>query len=96
MIRKNGIIIWPIYFDKKVSRNKGRRVSLDKAIEKPSLEKIAEAIKRLGYDIEIEKEYSHPCFHWKKSGRIIIKNCKEKKSKILKLIVDEINKIKKI
>ena len=94
MIKRNGIIIWPIYFDKKISRNKGRKISLDKAIEKPSLEKIAEAIKKLGYEIEIEKECSYPSFHWKKTGRIIIKNCKEKKSRILKLIANEINKIK--
>ena len=94
MIKKNGIIIWSIYIDKKISRNKGRRIPLDKAIEKPSIEKIVEAIKRLGFEVEIEKDYSHPSFHWKKTGRIIIKNCKEKKSRILKLIVNEINKIK--
>jgi signal recognition particle subunit SRP19 len=94
LIKKNGIIIWPIYIDKKISRSKGRKIPLDKSIEKPSIEKIVEAAKRLGFEIEIEKDCSHPSFHWKKTGRIIIKNCKEKKLRVLKLIVNEINKIK--
>lgn len=94
MIKKNGIIIWPLYFDRKIPRSKCRKVSLDKAIEKPSIEKIAEAAKRLGFKIEIERNCVHPSFPWKKIGRVIIKDCNEKKSKILNLISIEINKMK--
>ncbi len=94
MIKRNGIIIWPHYFDKKISRKKCRKIPLNKAIEKPSIDKIIEATKRLGFKIEIERDCSHPCFPWKKTGRIIIKDCNEKKSKILNLIANEINKMK--
>jgi signal recognition particle subunit SRP19 len=76
------LILWPIYFDKNLSRSKGRKISKKFAIEKPEVEKLAKIAKTLGLSFFIEKDAAHPCRSWKKEGRIIIEH-KNNKSKII-------------
>jgi signal recognition particle subunit SRP19 len=76
------LIIWPIYFDKNISRSKGRKIEKKYSIDKPDIEKIAKSAKSLGLNPIIEKNASHPSKHWKKDGRIIIDK-KNVKSKII-------------
>lgn len=80
---ENKLIIWPTYFDKNISRSKGRKISKKFALEKPDIEKIAKAAKTLGLSPIIEKNSSYPSRSWKKEGRIIIDR-KGAKSKIIK------------
>ena len=75
-------VIWPVYFNKSVSRLNGRRISKKYAIEKPSSESIAKAAKSLGINPILEKNCSHPKKHWKKEGRILVDKG-ESKSKLL-------------
>ncbi|MCK4348476.1 MAG: hypothetical protein KAW47_07655 [Thermoplasmatales archaeon] len=75
-------VIWPVYFNKSVSRLNGRRISKKYAIEKPSSESIAKAAKSLGINPILEKNCSHPKKHWKKEGRILVDQG-ESKSKLL-------------
>jgi signal recognition particle subunit SRP19 len=82
-------IIWPIYFDKSVSRLSGRKVSKKYAVEKPSIENIAKAAKSLGLNPVLEKNCSYPSKHWKKEGRVII----DKKGKKAKLLVQMANRL---
>ena len=79
---ENKLILWPLYFDKNLSRSKGRKISKKFAIEKPEIKKIAKAAKTLGLSPIIEKDATHPSRSWKKEGRIIIDN-KNTKSKII-------------
>ena len=37
------LIIWPIYFEKNISRSKGRKIAKKFSLEKPDVEKIAKA-----------------------------------------------------
>jgi len=78
----NKYVIWPIYFDKSISRLKGRRVPKKYAIEKPSIEDIAKAAKSLDLHPVLEKYSAHPSRYWKKEGRILIDK-KGAKSKLL-------------
>jgi signal recognition particle subunit SRP19 len=78
-------VIWPLYFDKSISRVKGRRVSKKYAIEKPSIEDIAKAAKSLGLNPILEKSCTHPSFPHKNDGRILVDK-KDAKSKLLKQI----------
>lgn len=73
-------ILYPLYFDNSLSRNDGRRVSLDSSIEKPTIEQIAKAAESLGLHPILERDFSHPSRHWKQDGRILVdkKNSKEK------------------
>jgi signal recognition particle subunit SRP19 len=75
-------VIWPIYFDKSISRLNGRKVSKKYAVEKPNIENIANAAKSLGLHPILEKSASHPSHPFKKDGRILVDK-KETKSKIL-------------
>ncbi len=75
-------VVWPIYFDKSVSRLSGRKVSKKHAIEKPNIEAIAKAAKSLGLHPILEKDRAHPSRRWKKEGRVIVDK-KESKSKVL-------------
>lgn len=75
-------VVWPIYFDKSVSRLAGRKVAKKYAIEKPTIENISKAAKSLGLNPVLEKDIAHPSKHWKKEGRLLVDK-KESKSKIL-------------
>ena len=78
-------VIWPIYFDKSVSKLSGRKVSKKNAVAKPDIESIAKAAKSLGLNPVIEKNCAYPSKHWKKDGRILVDK-KDTKSKILRQI----------
>ena len=75
-------VIYPIYFDKSVSRLNGRKVAKKYAIEKPKAEDISKAAKSLGLNPFLEKDVAHPSRYWKKEGRILVDK-KDTKSKIL-------------
>ncbi len=79
---ENKFVIYPIYFDKTVSRFSGRKVSLKNAIEKPNIEDIVKAAKSLGLNPVLEKESAHSSYPWRKEGRILVDK-KNSKSKIL-------------
>ena len=78
-------VVWPVYFDRSVSRISGRKVSKKEAVEKPSAENIAKAAKSLGLNPILEKEAMHPSKNWKKEGRVLIDK-KDSKSKLLRQI----------
>ena len=75
-------VVYPIYFDKSVSRLSGRKVAKKYAVEKPTLENISKAAKSLGLDPVLEKEVAYPSRNWKKEGRLLV-NKKDTKSKTL-------------
>jgi len=82
-------VVYPIYFDKSVSRLNGRKVAKKHAVEKPSIESISKAAKSLGLNPVLEKDIPHSSRHWKKEGRILI----DKKSPKSKLLVQIANRI---
>jgi len=79
---ENKFVIYPIYFDKTISKLSGRKVSLKNAVEKPIIDDIAKAAKSLGLNPVIEKDSTHPSHPWRKEGRILVDK-KGSKSKIL-------------
>ena len=83
-------VIWPIYFNKSISRLAGRRVSKKIAAEKYSIEDIAKVAKALGLNPVLEKDVAHPSCSWKKDGRIIVDK-KGSKSKILAQISKQLS-----
>jgi signal recognition particle subunit SRP19 len=75
-------VVWPIYFDRSVSRLSGRKVAKKHAMDKPTSENISKAAKSLGLNPVLEKNCAHPSRIWKKEGRILVDR-KGSKSKIL-------------
>jgi len=82
-------VIWPIYFDRSVSRLSGRKVSKKNAVEKPNIEDIFKAAKSLGLNPVLEKNVAHPSRTWKKEGRILVDK-KDSKSKLLTQIANRL------
>lgn len=91
----NYYVIWPQYFNSRLSRGEGRRVPRKIAIESPSIEEIFNACKELGFDAIIEKDKCFPRTPWDKSGRILIKRV-DKKSKTLLKICETLRKNRQI
>ncbi len=83
-------VIWPVYFDKNSTRLQGRKISRNKAVEKPDVEQISKAAKSLGFHAIIEKEKSHPARHWKKDGRVLVEKKKESKTQVLQMMASRL------
>ena len=86
---ENKYVIYPLYFDRTVSRLKGRKVAKKYAVEKPLLENIAKAAQSLKLNPIIEKNGIHSSTPWKKEGRILI----EKKGPKTQLLIQLANRL---
>jgi len=82
-------VVYPVYFDKTVSRLNGRKVSKKYAVEKTNIDNIMKAAKSLGLNPVLEKDSTHPSHPYKKEGRILIDK-KDNKSKLLVQIAKKI------
>ena len=55
------IVVWPGYFDSKVSRRSGRRVSKNRSVANPTLDGLAYAARNAGIrKMKKEEKTSHP------------------------------------
>ena len=67
------MILWTGYFDSRLSRSKGRRVSKGASIPKPTLESIVWAARSAGVrKMRQEPEVSHPARPHAKEGRLVM------------------------
>ncbi|MHA1910717.1 MAG: signal recognition particle subunit SRP19/SEC65 family protein [Candidatus Kariarchaeaceae archaeon] len=69
---KNQYIIYPEYFDVVLSRREGRRISRDKAVEKPSLNKLSFVSSKLNLNFTVQKDKFYSKRWWNRQGRLII------------------------
>jgi len=90
MIKREGFIIWPTYFDRTLSRSEGRRVPLPLSSRLPTVEKLSKAAQRLGWYVKVEVA-AHPKTHWKKTGRLIVRPDKPlNKQSVIKALAQEL------
>jgi signal recognition particle subunit SRP19 len=66
------VVLYPTYFDSSRSREEGRRVPRNLAVDSPTVEEIVDAAKRLGYRVEVERGVAHPSRPWRREGRVLI------------------------
>ena len=64
--------------DKTLTRKEGRRLSLDLALENPTITEIRLAAEKLEYDYEVLKHASYPRQWWEGKGLILIEKRKPK------------------
>ena len=88
------IVIWPIYFDNRISRNGGRRVSRRSAVKSPRLDEIAEAARMLNLDCTVEDTKAHPAAWWAKQGRVLVKKTDAPKSSILHEVCSKMKELR--
>lgn len=85
MRKRDSIVIWPCYFDSRLPRHKGRKVSFKYSVESPTIEHLIKAASKLRLNFRIEKESRHPRYWWLKSGRLIVKKTIPKYSLLKRL-----------
>ncbi len=66
------ITVWPQYLDRNLSLKEGRKISLEDSVAEPTLNEIERALKRLGLQFNVQKEFSYPGKWYEKSGRILV------------------------
>jgi signal recognition particle subunit SRP19 len=81
--------IFPEYLDKTLTRKEGRRLSLNLALEDPTITEIRLAAEKLEYDYEVQKYSAYPRQWWERKGLILIEK-KKPKLQTLKDISKEI------
>lgn len=96
-------IIWLDYFNKNLSRKKGRRIKKENAIYDPTFSELYEAAVEEGFDMTSENSNDHARFprrSYVRSGYVMIpKDLNKKKSDIIdsltSRIVSQRNKLKR-
>lgn len=79
-------VIWPAALDSTLSRGEGRRVSLELAVEEPTVDEIATAVQQVGYDAVIEREMTYPR-EYEPRGRVLVQDADDaSKSDLLQAI----------
>ncbi|QOJ78273.1 signal recognition particle subunit SRP19/SEC65 family protein [Infirmifilum lucidum] len=95
MKRRNGKIIWTVYFDSTKPRDKGRRVPKSLSVEKPRVEELALAAEKAGYkDVAIDRNAKFPAYWYDSEGRIFVKTT-EKKSIVIRKIAEKLVELRR-
>jgi len=69
---EKAIVLWPTYFDLKVSRHDGRKMPKKHCIEAPTARMLFEAVRALDLDCILELEKSYPRFWHRREGRVLV------------------------
>jgi signal recognition particle subunit SRP19 len=69
-------VIYPAYLDRDRSRSEGRRVPLDDAVEDPTVDEIAEAVKQVGYDAVVERDVTYSR-EYEPRGRVLVQGVED-------------------
>lgn len=74
MVSRDGgkVVLWPSYFDSRLTRAQGRRVPSEQSVKGPDVAWIASAAKKAGFTAEIEESVKHPRRPFEESGRVLI------------------------
>ena len=65
-------ILYPQYFDSRISREEGRRVPMELAAKAPTALDIFHAAQKAGFDPELDPDHHHPSFWFQRAGRVLI------------------------
>jgi signal recognition particle subunit SRP19 len=87
------IIVWSDYFNRNLSRRKGRRISRDKAIFDPSIQELVEAAKLAGFAISPDNTNETARFPrrpYVRSGYIMLEKIPDSKSSVLRKLAEKI------
>ena len=70
--RDGYFILYPQYFDSRISREEGRRVPREMAVKRPNAIDVFHAAQSAGFDPELDPDSHHPAFWFHKAGRVLI------------------------
>jgi signal recognition particle subunit SRP19 len=88
--RKEGLlVIYPEYFDSRLSRKQGRRIPKDQARENISLEDLEKAARAAGLEPTTEPKSAYSPRWFERRGRLLV-NKKTTKERTLRLIAKKL------
>ena len=91
---ETAIVLWPTYFDSRVSRCYGRRVPKRAAVEAPSARMIYDSVRALDLDCILELEKAYPRYWFRREGRVLVEP-KMKKSELIAKVAAGLKDISK-
>ena len=65
-------VLWPHYFDARLSRAAGRRVKTELAVKAPDAKWVEVAAKRAGFEPELDEAARNPATPLERSGRVLV------------------------
>ncbi|MFQ5920777.1 MAG: signal recognition particle subunit SRP19/SEC65 family protein [Nitrososphaerales archaeon] len=87
-------IIWLDYFNKNLTRRKGRKVNRDKAVFDPKIDELEKAVKTAGYNLkEANAEAKFPRRAYVRSGYVMVQK-KHNKSKVINNVAERLLQIR--
>ena len=66
------VVLWPHYFDRRLSRAEGRRVAAALAVREPDAKWLEAAARKLGLDVTVEEKAHHPSLPYDRPGRVLV------------------------
>ncbi|MCS6769217.1 MAG: signal recognition particle protein Srp19 [Candidatus Caldarchaeum sp.] len=95
MIRKEGYVLWPAYFDVKNSRSQGRRVRSGLTVQRPTADDLLNACRRLGWSA-VKMDGAYPSSWFLKTGYVVVKPPEGlTKNAVIQRVGEELRKIGK-
>ncbi|MCX8204487.1 MAG: signal recognition particle protein Srp19 [Candidatus Nezhaarchaeota archaeon] len=87
--------LYLVYFDRSKTRKQGRRVSRELAVDRPRLEEVLEAIKKLGLGlgVKVVEGVRYPRCWWDYKGLILVEK-KLRKSELLSKVASILKSIR--
>lgn len=81
MRKRDIFIVYPEYFDSKLTRREGRRVPLSLAVPNPRIDELISVAHKLGWRVSVEADAAYPRCWWNRRGRLIVEKGVMKKGK---------------
>ncbi|MEM0443603.1 MAG: signal recognition particle subunit SRP19/SEC65 family protein [Candidatus Caldarchaeum sp.] len=92
MIRKEGYVLWPSYFDVKNSRKDGRRVRSGLGVQRPTADDLYNACKRLGLNA-VKMDGAHPRSWYSRTGYVVVNPGQGlSKNALVKMVAEEMRR----
>jgi len=89
------MVIWPAALDSTKSRSDGRRLVKSQSVQTPRVDELEYAARNLSYDPEPSPHSALPFRWWEKTGYVLVKRGDKPRSKVLKDLAAEIQKIRR-
>jgi len=78
----DSFVLWPRYFDARLSRAEGRRVPKDLAVREPDVKWLESAARKAGLDPVVQADAKHPAKPYRVAGRVLVPKADGKEATI--------------
>jgi signal recognition particle subunit SRP19 len=89
------MVVWPAALDSAKSRSQGRHLAKSQSIQAPRVDELEHAAKNLSYEPESSPHSALPSRWWEKTGCVLVKRGDNARSRVLKDLAAEIQKIRR-